>query len=161
LTARQVKIVIVGAGFSGLGMAARLLSAGERDLVVLERAADVGGVWRDNVYPGCRCEVPSHFYSLSFAQNPYWKQSNATQPEIQAYLQSCARRFGILPHVRFGHEVIRASWQEGRRRWHVETGRGSFVSEVIVCCAGVHSDPLVPPFQGIEAFDGKVMHSAR
>jgi cation diffusion facilitator CzcD-associated flavoprotein CzcO len=161
LTARQVKIVIVGAGFSGLGMAARLLSAGERDFVVLERADDVGGVWRDNVYPGCRCEIPSHLYSLSFAPNPYWKQSYATQSEIHAYLQGCARRFGILPRVRFGHEVVRASWQEDRQRWQIETGRGTFISEVIVCGTGVHADPLVPRFEGIEAFDGKVMHSAR
>jgi cation diffusion facilitator CzcD-associated flavoprotein CzcO len=151
----------VGAGFGGLGMAARLLSTGERNFMVLERADDVGGVWRDNVYPGCRCEIPSHFYAFSFAPNPYWKHTYATQLEIQAYLQSCARRFGILPHVRFGHEVIRASWQEDCQRWHIETGCGTFVSEVLVCCTGLHSDPQVPTFEGIEAFDGKVMHSAR
>jgi len=142
-------------------MAARLLSAGERDLLVLERAGEVGGVWRDNVYPGCVCDVPSHLYALSFAPNPYWTHRYAPQPEIQSYLTDCAHRFGILPHLRFDHEVTGMSWHEDRQRWHIETPRGDFMSEVVVVCTGAFSEPQTLPLDGIETFDGKVMHSAR
>ena len=91
----SVDIAIVGAGFSGLGMAIRLRRQGIEDFVVLERADDVGGTWRDNTYPGCACDVPSHLYSFSFAPNPEWSQTYSPQPEIRAYLQRCASEYGV------------------------------------------------------------------
>src|ERR671913_205088 len=94
----HVRVAIVGSGFGGLGTAIRLRQEGIDSFVVLERAADVGGVWRDNVYPGCACDVQSHLYSFSFAPNPDWTHSYSRQPEIWSYLQRCARDFGVLPH---------------------------------------------------------------
>src|SRR6476469_6462919 len=96
----RVETVIVGSGFSGLAMAARLKRAGREDFVVLERARDVGGTWRDNIYPGCGCDVPSHLYSFSFAPNPGWTRTYSKQPEIEAYLQRVAEDFDIERSVR-------------------------------------------------------------
>src|SRR5689334_9141721 len=106
--AGHVDIAIVGTGFAGLGTAARLKAAGFRDFVLLGRAGEVGGVWRDNTYPGCACDVPSHLYSFSFAPNPHWTRAYSAGGEILAYLRDCARRFGLLPHVRLHHEVTAA-----------------------------------------------------
>src|SRR3954470_9703610 len=120
----EVEVAIVGAGFSGLAMAHRLREDGETDFVVLERARDVGGTWRDNTYPGCACDVPSHLYSFSFAPNPDWSRSFSPQPEIQAYLQRVARESGVLPKVRFGAELIEAAWSNVDRRWRLPAVRG-------------------------------------
>src|SRR6478672_4446584 len=101
----RFETVIVGSGFSGLAMAQRLQEAGREDFVVLERADDVGGTWRDNTYPGCRCDVPSHLYSFSFAPNPDWSSTFSPQPEIEDYLRKVTDAFGVRPHIRFGHAV--------------------------------------------------------
>src|ERR1044072_1086439 len=94
--------VVIGTGFSGLGMAVQLRRDGPRDFVVLEKAHDVGGTWRDNTYPGCACDIQSHMYSFSFAQNPDWTRSFSPQPEILAYLRRVADTFGLRDHIRFG-----------------------------------------------------------
>src|SRR5688500_7667001 len=98
---RRVRIAIIGTGFAGLGLAIRLRQAGMSDFVVLERADEVGGTWRDNTYPGAACDVPSHLYSFSFAPNPDWTRSFSPQAEIQEYLRGCADTFGVRPHIRF------------------------------------------------------------
>ena len=95
------RVAIVGTGFSGIGMAIKLLREGERDFVLLERADEIGGTWRDNTYPGCRCDVPSHLYSFSFAPNPNWSSTFSPQSEILEYLRDTANRHGVLPHVSF------------------------------------------------------------
>ena len=105
-------IAVVGTGFGGLGAAVRLLQEGETDLAVFERAESVGGVWRANTYPGAACDVQSHLYAFSFAPNPEWSRKYAPQAEIQAYLEDVAERFGVLPHVRFGHEVEACVWDD-------------------------------------------------
>src|SRR3984885_12831341 len=105
-------VVIVGSGFSGLAMAVALKRSGREDFLVLERAREVGGTWRDNSYPGCACDVPSHLYSLSFAPNPEWSSTFSPQPEIRAYLRRVAEQQNLLPHVRFGCELERAEWDE-------------------------------------------------
>jgi cation diffusion facilitator CzcD-associated flavoprotein CzcO len=102
----HVDVVVVGAGFSGLAMARELRRRGHRDFVVLERADDVGGVWRDNTYPGCACDVPSHLYSFSFALNPEWSSTYSPQPEIHAYLKRTAEQEGLLDRVRLGCELV-------------------------------------------------------
>src|SRR5919199_4628236 len=94
-------IVIIGGGFSGLGMAIRLKQAGIEDFVILERADDVGGTWQANTYPGCACDVPSHLYSFSFQPNPEWTRAFAPQGEILSYLQKCTEQYGLGPHLRF------------------------------------------------------------
>src|SRR4051795_6513747 len=110
-------IVIVGSGFSGLGMAIRLKQAGIDDFVLLERADEVGGTWQANTYPGCACDVPSHLYSFSFAPNPEWTQTYSPQPEIGAYLRRCADEFGVRSHIRLNTNVDFAAWDEERGRW--------------------------------------------
>ena len=116
-------VVIVGAGFSGLGMAIRLQQSGGRDFVVLERGDDVGGTWWANTYPGCQCDIPSHLYSFSFAPNPAWTRTYSPQAEILAYLRACAERYGVRSRIRFGCELTDAGLQSGgakrhRRRQH-------------------------------------------
>src|SRR3954447_7855724 len=109
----HVRVAVVGAGFAGLGASVALSRAGIEH-VVLERACDVGGTWRDNSYPGCRCDVPSHLYSFSFAPNPEWSSTFSPQPEIEDYLRKVTDAFGVRPHIRFGHAVESAHWEDGR-----------------------------------------------
>jgi cation diffusion facilitator CzcD-associated flavoprotein CzcO len=157
----HVRIAIIGSGFGGLGAAIRLKQEGFGDFVVLERAGDLGGTWRDNTYPGCACDVQSHLYSFSFAPNPEWSRSFSPQPEIQAYLQRCADEFGVRGHVRFHHEVTAAQWDEDGKRWTIETSRGPLTASVLVMASGALSDPIVPALPGLDRFRGRVFHSAR
>ena len=154
------RIAIVGSGFAGLGMAIRLKRARIDDFVILERASDVGGTWRDNSYPGCACDVESHLYSFSFALNPDWSRRFAPQPEIQAYLQRCAERYGIIPHIRFSHDVTGARWDEAAHEWIVETTGGTVRASSLVLGNGPLSDPVIPDIPGLAAFEGETFHSA-
>jgi cation diffusion facilitator CzcD-associated flavoprotein CzcO len=157
----HVHVAIVGGGFAGLGAAIRLKQAGVDDFVVLERADDIGGTWRDNSYPGCACDVPSHLYSFSFALNSGWSRSFSRQPEIWAYLHECARRFDVLPHVRLSHEVGSARWDEGGGYWRVDTSQGGLTADVLVVAVGPLSEPSIPALPGLPSFTGTVFHSAR
>ena len=121
----HARVVVVGAGFSGVAAAVALERSGEHDVVVLEQADEVGGTWRDNAYPGCACDVPSHLYQLSYAPNPDWSHGFARQPEIQRYLVDVARRLGVRDRVRFGTGLERASWDPAAGRWDVTTTRGA------------------------------------
>jgi cation diffusion facilitator CzcD-associated flavoprotein CzcO len=156
-----VGVAIIGSGFGGLGTAIRLKRSGVTDFVLFERAGDVGGTWRDNTYPGCACDVESHLYSFSFAPNPDWTHSFSPQPEIWAYLQRCARAFGVLPHVRFRHEVRAAAWDKMAQHWRIETSQGLYAAPVLVMAAGALSEPALPRLPGLESFRGKTFHSAR
>src|SRR3954469_2707940 len=144
MTREEHDIVIVGSGFSGLGMAIRLKQAGVEDFVVLERADEVGGTWQANTYPGCACDVPSHLYSFSFAPNPEWTQTYSTQPEIWDYLRRCADEFGIRPHIRLNTAVESASWLEGERRWEIETSQGTVTARVLIAGMGPLTEPRIP-----------------
>ncbi len=155
------KVLIVGGGFSGLALAIRLKQVGIDDLLVLERAADVGGTWEANTYPGCTCDVPSHLYSLSFAPNPDWSSTYSPQPEIRDYLRDVADRFGVRRHLRTGVSVERAVWDEEAQRWRVETSDGEYGAEILVSAMGPLTEPNVPEIPGLDDFRGKVMHSAR
>jgi len=153
-------IVVVGSGFSGLAMAVALKRSGREDFIVLERAGEVGGTWRDNSYPGCACDVPSHLYSLSFAPNPAWSSTFSPQPEIQDYLQDVAQRQDVLRHVRFGCELEQATWDEGAGRWLLETSSGRLSARVLITAAGTLSEPAIPDIPGLQDFQGAVFHSA-
>jgi len=157
----HVEVAIVGSGFSGLGMAIRLKQRGMQDFVVLERAEDVGGTWHHNTYPGCACDVPSHLYSFSFAPNPRWSQTYSPQPEIRAYLRRCVEDFDLRPHLRLGHEVTSAAWNEDTRRWELETGKGRFSARTLIAAMGPLTEPKVPDLPGLESFAGPTFHSAR
>jgi cation diffusion facilitator CzcD-associated flavoprotein CzcO len=155
------RIAIVGSGFSGLGMAIRLKQEGIHDFVVLERAQDLGGTWRDNTYPGCACDVPSNLYSFSFAPNPDWSQTFSPQPEIWEYLRRLSSEQGIDPHVRYGHEVTAARWDAQAELWRIETAGGDLTADMLVPAAGPLSDPKLPDIDGIDSFEGTIFHSAR
>ncbi|HEY6423893.1 MAG TPA: NAD(P)/FAD-dependent oxidoreductase [Pseudonocardiaceae bacterium] len=154
-------VIVVGTGFAGLGMAIRLRQQGVTDFVVLERAADVGGTWRDNNYPGCACDIPSHLYSFSFELNPSWSRSFSGQQEIWDYLRHCTDRYGVRPHLRFHHDLLDAGWDHAQRRWRVRTTCGELTSDVLVTGTGALSDPSIPEVPGLDCFQGKVFHSAR
>lgn len=154
------RVAIIGAGFSGLGAAIRLLQAGERDLVVLERAGDVGGCWRDNTYPGIQCDIQSIVYSFSFAPNPAWTRAFPWGDEIHGYLRRCADELGVRPYLRLSTEVLEARWDEEARRWCLETSRGPMTADVLVSGHGALSAPAKPRLPGLERFEGPVFHSA-
>lgn len=157
----HARVAVIGSGFGGIGTAIRLMQEGIDDFVLLERAHDVGGTWRDNTYPGCECDVQSHLYSFSFAPNPGWTRSFSPQPEIQAYLKRCAEDFGVLPHVRFSHEVRGAEWDAEASLWRIDTSQGPFTAQVLVMASGQLSDPLIPDLPGLAGFRGPAFHSAR
>src|SRR4051812_22611686 len=140
----HVRIAVIGSGFAGLGAAVRLKQSGHDDFVVLERADDLGGTWRDNSYPGCACDVQSHLYSFSFAPNPDWSRAYSGAAEIHAYLQRVATDAGVRPHLRSAAELLDARWDDGTSRWHLSTARGDLTADVLVCGTGPLSDPLVP-----------------
>jgi cation diffusion facilitator CzcD-associated flavoprotein CzcO len=157
----HVRVAVIGAGFGGIGAGIKLLEAGIRDFVILERAASVGGTWRDNTYPGCACDVPSHLYSFSFAPNPRWSRSFSGQPEIRAYLEGVADRPGLRPRLHVNTPVTGAVWQEDAAYWLVSTERGQFTADVVIAAGGPMSDPSMPDIPGLDAFPGAVFHSAR
>ncbi len=158
---QHVRIAILGTGFSGLGIAIRLKQSGQEDFVVIEKATDVGGTWRDNTYPGCACDIPSHLYSFSFALNPHWSRTYSQQGEIRSYLRHCARRFGILPHIQWNTELLDASWNEDDQRWHITTTQGQLIANILILGNGPLSEPSLPSIPGIERFEGTLFHSAR
>ncbi|HEX4206898.1 MAG TPA: NAD(P)/FAD-dependent oxidoreductase [Ktedonobacteraceae bacterium] len=157
----HVHVVILGTGFSGLGMAIRLKQRGEEDFVVLEKSADVGGTWRDNTYPGCACDIPSHLYSFSFALNPSWSRAYSPQREIHDYLRRCAKRYNILPHICWDSELLDASWHDDDQRWHITTTQGRMTADILILGNGPLSEPALPAIPGIEDFEGVLFHSAR
>jgi cation diffusion facilitator CzcD-associated flavoprotein CzcO len=156
----DVTVAIVGSGFAGIAMARSLLRAGLTDIVLLERAADLGGTWRDNSYPGAACDVPSHLYSFSFAPNPEWSRSFSPQPEIWAYLRRVADAEGVTGKIRFGEEVSSARWDPAGCRWRVETTSGTLTARFLVSATGPLSDPMTPDIPGLATFEGALFHSA-
>lgn len=156
----RTRVAVVGAGFAGLAALVRLRQRGYRDVVVLERAEDVGGVWHANRYPGAACDVESHLYTLSFAPNPGWTRRFAPQPEIQAYVRSLVPRFGLAPHLRLGCEVLEARWEAATARWRLVTSAGTLETDVLVAAPGGLAEPRWPDLPGLETFEGPVVHTA-
>ena len=158
---RHLRVAVVGAGFSGLSVASRLREQGETDFIVLERGESVGGVWRDNTYPGVACDVPSHLYSLSFAQNPGWDRAFSPGGEIREYLESVVESRGLEPWIHLNEEVLDAAWDDAAGRWHITTTRQHLSADVLVVCAGPLTEPIFPDIPGLESFGGKILHSGR
>jgi len=167
-------VVVVGAGFSGVGMAIRLEQMGIDDFVVLDRGNDLGGTWRDNSYPGAACDVPSNLYSFSFALNPHWSRSFPSQAEIWDYMRDVVNEHDVARHMRYDHAVDEARWDPARQEWTVRTtgtpaaprsggdpGRAVYRAPVLIWATGSLSEPAIPDFPGLERFGGKVFHSAR
>ncbi len=155
-------VVVVGTGFSGMGMAIQLRKEGRDDFVLLEKAGDFGGTWRDNTYPGCACDIQSHMYSFSFEPKSDWTRSYAPQPEIWQYLRDVAAKWDLARNTRFGTEVTGARWAAEENRWHVSTADGdTYLARFVVAGIGALHVPSVPRLPGIEKFRGKTFHSAR
>ena len=157
----HVRVAIIGSGFGGIGTAIRLKQSGIADFVIFERASDVGGVWRDNSYPGAACDVPSHLYSFSFAPNPDWSHHFSPQPEIWEYLRRCVQQFSLQPHLRLNHEVRSARWNDKKLYWEIATSQGDYTASVLVMATGALSEPNLPALPGLENFKGVTFHSAR
>lgn len=156
------QVIIIGAGFSGLNMAIRLKEAGITDFVVLERAEDVGGTWRDNSYPGCACDVPSVAYSYSFEQVPDWSRSFAGSAEIQRYIHHCVAKFGLSPWLRFGKAVSKAVFDGKAGVWTLTTADGEVLTaRAVVSAVGGLVNPAYPDIPGLASFKGEVFHTAR
>ncbi|WP_353110322.1 NAD(P)/FAD-dependent oxidoreductase [Gordonia sp. (in: high G+C Gram-positive bacteria)] len=165
MTTHDVEIAIVGAGFSGLGAAIKLAQAGSDDYVVLDRGSDFGGTWRDNVYPGAACDVPSHLYSYSFAQNPGWTRSYSHQPEIHRYINAVADEHKIADKTWFGTDVTGADWNEDEARWIIQGKRNgkkiTVRARTMVGGIGPLCEPNLPDIDGLKSFGGTIVHTAQ
>ena len=157
-----MRVAIVGAGFSGLCLGIELRRAGLESFEILEKADGLGGTWRANTYPGAACDSPAFAYCFSFEQKTDWSRKWAPQPEILAYLEHCARKHGLLPHLRLGTEVAGARFDAARAVWELRTTAGARLeAEVLVSGVGQLSRPRVPAIPGLERFRGPCFHSAR
>jgi cation diffusion facilitator CzcD-associated flavoprotein CzcO len=157
---REPRIAIIGAGMSGILTAIELQKAGLDDFAIYEKADRLGGTWRENTYPGIACDVPSHFYSYSFAPNPGWTHRFSPGAEIQAYFEDVANRYGVTPRIRFGAEVTRCTWEDGR--WRIEASDGTHdAADFVIAATGVLHHPAIPDIEGLASLRGAVFHSAR
>ncbi|WP_067546492.1 flavin-containing monooxygenase [Nocardia crassostreae] len=157
---REPRIVIIGAGVSGIASAITLQRNGFHDFVILEKGSDVGGVWHWNRYPGLTCDVPSQLYQFGFAPKPDWSHVFAPGPEIQQYLADVVDRFGLRPHLRVNAEVVAAEFTGGG--WRVRTGDGTvYEADFVIAVTGVLHHPATPDIPGLDEFDGRVLHTAR
>jgi cation diffusion facilitator CzcD-associated flavoprotein CzcO len=163
MSSTNMHVAIAGSGFAGLGLAIRLAQAGNRDFTIFERASSLGGVWRDNTYPGVSCDVPAHLYSYSFEPNPHWSRLFAPQREILAYLEACADKYDIRRHIRFNNAVAAADFDEGTGLWRVTTSDGNSLQARFLVSASGHAltTPVLPKLPGASLFKGSVFHSAR
>jgi cation diffusion facilitator CzcD-associated flavoprotein CzcO len=157
----HVRVAVIGTGFTGLAAVHALRAAGIHDLLVLEKSTQVGGVWRDNTYPGIACDIPSHLYSLSFAPNPDWERTFSTGRQIWEYEQRVARDLRLEDCTRFGEELLEARWDAGRARWRLRTTTLELTADVVIDGSGVLFEPSFPQIPGIERFRGARFHSAR
>ena len=159
-TGKDTRFIIIGSGISGVLMAIRLLGQGYRNFIVLEKAAEMGGTWRDNVYPGVACDVAAHLYTYSFARNPGWRTRYARGPDIWKYNRDVARRYGVLGHIEFGKEVRSAVFTDGAWRLTAQDG-AEYHADVVIAAAGRLHHPAVPQIEGAESFAGVQFHTAR
>jgi cation diffusion facilitator CzcD-associated flavoprotein CzcO len=156
----DLRVVIIGAGMSGVLAAIELKKAGLEDFVLYEKGDRVGGTWRENTYPGIACDVPSHFYSYSFELNPDWSHRFSPGSEIQAYFDGVARRYDIESRIRFGKEVVRCMFEDGR--WQLELHDGTVdEADFVIAATGVLHHPAMPDLAGLDRFEGAAFHSAR
>lgn len=157
----RTRALIIGTGFSGLGMGIALQKRGV-DFLILEKADEVGGTWRDNTYPGCACDVPTHLYSFSFEPKSDWKQLFSLQPEILDYLKDVAEKYQLRSHIMFNVKVNRAYWDEDEYRWHVFTESGQeYIAQFLISGAGALHIPSIPELDGLDQFTGAAFHSAQ
>jgi cation diffusion facilitator CzcD-associated flavoprotein CzcO len=159
---KMADVVVIGAGPAGIAASVALKKAGIKSFFVLEREAAIGGVWRDNTYPGAACDVPSFLYSFSFEPNTQWSRVFAPQSEIRAYLEHCVEKYDLRQHICCGTEVVRLRFDEEKSCWLIFTSTGGvFVSPIVLTAVGQLNRPSMPKLEGLEQFGGAAFHSAR
>ena len=166
MTAPPLSMLIVGAGFGGLGAAIHRRRVGDDNFLLIEQAGGVGGTWWANRYPGAACDIPSHLYSFSFAPNPHWTRRYPAQPEIEAYLQACVQRFGLGPRLRLHTRLIHLHWDEAQDLWRARVldaagQEHELLARTVTLATGPLSRPATPLLFGLEHFQGPVIHTAR
>jgi cation diffusion facilitator CzcD-associated flavoprotein CzcO len=155
-------VAVIGAGLAGLCMAIELERAGNRTFTVFEKGNDVGGVWRENVYPGAACDSPAHLYSYSFERNERWSRTYATQAEVLDYLRRCARQYGVESHLKLGTQITEVSFDSDAQVWRLRTASGSeHRARALVTATGQLSHPRLPGIPGRAEFTGRAFHSAQ
>ncbi|MES0874909.1 flavin-containing monooxygenase [Sinimarinibacterium thermocellulolyticum] len=156
-----LKVAIIGSGFGGLGMAYSLKQSGIEHFAIFEKARDLGGTWRENTYPGCGCDVPSHFYSFSFEPHYPWAWRYAKQSEIHAYQHHVAKKYDLERHIRYGMQAIEMAFDEARALWTLRFANGETVqAQTVVSAVGQLHQPAYPNIAGRERFAGKSFHSS-
>lgn len=163
---RHHDVLVIGAGFGGLGMGIQLKRRGRDDFIIVEKDAGVGGTWHANRYPGAACDIPSLLYSFSFAPNPHWTRVYPRQAEIEAYLNDCVTRFELAPHLKLRTEVTSLEWDTAAQRWTVRARQRNgeettWTARVVVNATGALSRPVRPDLPGLADFKGTVMHTAQ
>lgn len=153
------EVIVVGAGVAGIGAGIKLKEQNV-DFIILEKASEIGGVWRENTYPGCGCDVPSFLYSYSFNPNPHWSSIFAKQEEIKSYLMDTVTKFHIQESISFNSEMLSASWDTQSNQWVVHTLNEQYSSNFIILACGPMHVPVTPKIQGAETFTGQSFHSA-
>ncbi len=167
MTVPDHDVIVVGAGFSGIGAGIELKRNGIHDFVILEQAADLGGTWRDNTYPGVAVDIASSVYSFSFEMNPAWSRTYAPGAELKAYADHCAAKYGVLPHIRLRTKVHEARFDEARNLWRLTiedrgTGeRAESTARFLIGATGGLTQPKAPNIEGLSGFGGVAMHTAR
>jgi cation diffusion facilitator CzcD-associated flavoprotein CzcO len=157
----RVEVAIVGAGFAGIGMAIALQRAGRGDFVLIERAASVGGTWRDNTYPGVACDVPAHLYGFASHPNPSWSRTFAPGAEIRAYLEGVVAAEALASKLRLGTAMQSADWDAEHEAWRIGTSSGTVLADALVLACGRLTEPSIPDIAGLGTFTGPLFHSAR
>ena len=157
----QHETIIIGTGFGGMCMAHKLKEAGRDDLLILEKADEVGGTWRENTYLGAECDIPSALYSYSFAPNPTWDFKWAKQPQIFQYLKDFASNYDLRRHIRFGVKVLGATFDSEHSLWWIKTDQGDYSCRFLVSAVGQLHHPRWPDIRGREQFEGAAFHSAQ
>jgi cation diffusion facilitator CzcD-associated flavoprotein CzcO len=154
------EVAIIGAGLGGIGMAIALRGAGIDHFVVLERASDIGGTWRDNRYPGLTVDIPAQAYQFSFELKPDWSRVFATGAEVKAYIEQCADRYDIRRFVRLRSEVRARTWDERAQLWRLELPAGSLTARFVISAIGAFVNPMQPAIEGLDTFRGSILRSA-
>jgi cation diffusion facilitator CzcD-associated flavoprotein CzcO len=154
-------VAVIGSGFGGLGAAITLRKRGVTNIAIFERASELGGTWRDNRYPGCRCDVASALYSFSFAPNPKWTNTYSYQEEIWQYLSDVADRYRLRGLIKFDHDVSDTSFDSTAQLWRISTTRGDYEAKCVILATGGLAEPRLPDIDGLSTFAGPLMHTAR